>query len=405
MNRGALSGLRVLEYSEFISGPYCGKLFADLGAEIIKVEKPGYGDRARAQGPFPQDVPHPEKSGLFLYLNSNKLGVTLNVDSPQGLGIFKELAKQSDVLVENYPPREMRRLGLDYKSLRKINPKLVVTSITPFGQTGPYRDYKGCDLICFNMSGAGYMNPWDGVEDVEKQGPLKGPYYSGDFMAGLSAAVATVTALIGRQATGLGQQVDLSEQEACASITRREFIVFTYEGLPFVRTRGGRALEQTILPCKDGYVAFVLPTDQFWAAICEIMGNPEWTKNELFKDRAGRRENWDALELMVGEWTREHTTEEVARAGRAKRIPCMPVNTMREVVSSEQLAAREFFVKVNHKEAGQLTFPGAPYKLSGTPWRIERPAPLLGEHNEEVFCKRLGYTGQDLLRMKQAGVI
>ncbi len=149
MDREALSGLKMLEYGEFISGPYCGKLLADLGAEVIKVEQPGLGDKARRWGPFPQDLPHPEKSGLFLCLNTNKSGVTLNLSSNAGVKIFKELVKQVDVLVENNLPKEMERLGLDYESLHQINPRLVVTSITPFGQTGPYRDYKGCDLIGF----------------------------------------------------------------------------------------------------------------------------------------------------------------------------------------------------------------------------------------------------------------
>lgn len=402
---GALSSLKVVEYSEFISGSYCGKLFADLGAEVIKIEKPGSGDKARSHGPFPQDIPHLEKSGLFLYLNTNKLGVTLNVSSARGVEIFKELVKWADVLVENHPPQEMKELELDYEHLRKVNPRLVMTSITPFGQTGPYRDYKACDLICFNMSGVAYINPWQGVDDVEQQPPLKGPLYSGDFMAGLSAAVGTISAVIAQQVTGLGQHVDLSEQEALASITRREAGVYTHEGLSWPREKGLRGVEQTMLPCSDGYVVMAIPTDRFWASMVEIMGNPEWTENELFKDRAGRRENWDAIELMMGEWTQEHTAEEVSRAAQAKRIPCMPVYTMKEVVNSEQLAAREFFVEVEHKEAGRVKYPGAPYKLSGTPWSISRSAPLLGEHNEEVYCKRLGYTKQDLVGMARLGVI
>ena len=162
MDREALSGLKVLEYGEFICAPYCGKLLADLGAEVIKVEPPGLGDKARHWGPFPQDLPHPEKSGLFLYLNTNKLGVTLNLESAAGIKIFTELVKQVDVLVENNPPKEMEWLGLDYESLHQINPRLVVTSITPFGQTGPYHDYKGCDLISFHMSGEAYVNPAGG---------------------------------------------------------------------------------------------------------------------------------------------------------------------------------------------------------------------------------------------------
>ncbi len=226
MNSEALSGLKLLEYSEFVSGPYCGKLLADLGAEVIKIEKPGLGDKARSWGPFPQDIPHPEKSGLFLDLNTNKSGVTLNVESAMGVKIFKELVKRVDIVIENNPPQEMERLGLDYESLHQINPLLVMTSITPFGQTGPYRDHKACDLISFHISGEAYVNPADGVDDIEQQPPLKGPMHRGDSMAGLTAAVCTMSAVFARQVTGQGQHVDLSEQEALSSIMRANLANF-----------------------------------------------------------------------------------------------------------------------------------------------------------------------------------
>jgi len=405
MNVGALSGLKVVEYSQFISGPYCAKLLADLGAEVVKVEKPGFGDKARSFGPFPRDIPHPEKSGLFLYLNTNKLGVTLNVESATGMKVFKELVKWADVLVENNSPREMKRLGLDYESLHKVNPRLVVTSITPFGQTGPYRDNKACDLIGFHVSGMAYLNPVDGVEDIEQQPPLKGAAHAGDFMAGLSGAVGTMSAVIAQQTTGLGQHVDLSEQEALASITRYEVGIFTHEGLPWERQRGGRGPETSIVPCQDGYAVINATGEGFWTNLVKMMGNPDWTKNELFQDPFYRRQNSDAIRLMVGEWSKERTTEEVKYAAQANRVPAMPVYTAKEAVNSEQLAAREFFVEINHKEAGRIKYPGAPYKLSGTPWSVHCSAPLLGEHNEGVYCGMLGYTRQDLTKMRGLGVI
>jgi len=403
---GALSGLKVVEWSEFISGPYCGKLLADLGAEVIKVEKPCCGDKARSYGPFPQDIPHPEKSGLFLYLNTNKLGVTLNVGSVTGAHIFKELIKHADILIENHSPHEVEESGFDYETLKQLNPRLVMTSITPFGQTGPYRDYKACDLTSFHISGLAFMNPAGGVDDIEKEPPLRGKAYQGDFLAGLSGAIATMSAIFTCQATGLGQHIDLSEQEALASMIRRDLGAVTYEGFTRTRVKGAQPSAETLLGhCNDGQFFVVCNTDRFWKNWVEVMGNPDWAASELFQDRASRRENWDAAKIMIEEWAKEQTVDEIVRAAQAKRVPCTPVNTVRESANSDLLADRNYFVEVHHKEAGKFTYPGAPYKLSKTPWRVERPAPLLGEHNEEVFCGRLCNTRQDLIIMRAEGVI
>jgi len=382
MSSKALDGLKVVEWSEFVSGPYCGKLLADLGAEVVKIEKPGVGDRARSYGPFPQDTSHPEKSGLFLYLNTNKLGVTLNVRNAKGAGIFKELVKWADVVV-------------------------VMTSITPFGQTGPYRDYRACVLHVFHSSGLAFVNPSDGVDDAEQQPPLKGPLHQGDLTAGLTASVATMSAVFASDMAGEGQHVDVSEQEALASIMRREFAVNTMEGIEWKRPKGSMPGLTTsdIYRCSDGLVYIACGQDRMWDGWIDAMGNPEWAYTELFQDRASRRENWDAVKALIEEWTMERTRTEVADAADARRVPCRPLNTVEDVVHSKLMAARDYFEEVDHKEAGKVTFPGAPYILSRTPWNIERPAPLLGEHNEEVYCSRLGYTRQDLVRLRADGAI
>lgn len=407
MSTQALSGLKVVEWSEFVSGPYCGKLLADLGADVIKVEKPGYGDRARSYGPFPQDIPHLEKSGLFLYLNTNKLGVTLNVRNATGAAIFKELLRWADVLVENHTPAEVEELGFQWDSLKSLNPRLVMTSITPFGQTGPYRDYKACDLNLFHASGLAFVNPSDGVDDAEQQPPLKGPLHQSSFVAGLTAAIATMSAIFASQMTGQGQQVDVSEHESLASIMRRDFAVHTMEGMTWTRPKGSMPGLTTsdIYRCNDGLVYLACGQDRMWASWMEAIGNPEWATSELFQDRVTRRENWDAVKALIEEWTMERTRDEVAAAADARRVPCRPLNTVDDLFNSELLAAREYFQEVDHQEAGKVTFPGAPYILSKTPWHIERPAPLLGEHNEEVFCGQLGYTKQELVRMRAEGAI
>ena len=402
---GALSNLKVVEYSQFTSGPYCAKLLADLGAEVIKIEPPGLGDKARNWGPFPQDIPHLEKSGLFLWLNNNKLGVTLNLNSTAGVKIFQELIRQVDILVEANPHKEMERLGLDYENLHQLNPRLVVTSITPFGHTGPYRHFKGCDLVNFNMSGGAYMNPADGVDNLEQNPPLKAPLHFADFTTGLTAAISTMSAVIARKKSGLGQHIELSQQEALAATVRSELMGYTYEGILPGRGKGEKKSGAQLYPCKNGYVMIHALSNAFWPGLVKMMDNPEWTKEEWCKDYVKRSQNFEKVTEMITEWTRVHTTEEINQAAIATRIPSSPVRTVKDLLTDEQLTARDFFVEIDHPVMGKLKCLGAPYKLSATPWTIKRPAPLLGEHNEQVYCQRLGYSRQDLVKLRQAGVV
>lgn len=407
MSSGALQGLKVIEWSEFISGPYCGKLLADLGAEVIKVEKRGSGDRSRGYGPFPQDVPHPEKSGLFLYLNTSKLGVTLDTADATGASIFRQLVEWCDVLVEDHLPDELEGTGFQWEDLRAVNPKLVMTSITPFGQTGPYRNYRACDLNLFHASGLAFVNPSDGVDDAEEQPPLKGPLHQGDFVGGLTAAVTTMSALFASQTTAQGQHVDVSKHEALVSVMRREYAVHTMEGISWSRPKGSMPGLTTsdIYRCNDGLVYLACGQDRMWASWLEAMGNPEWAASELFQDRATRRENWDAVKSLIEEWTMQRSRVDVVAAADAVRVPCKALNTVEDVVKSDLLAQRDYFQEVDHQEVGAVKIPGAPYLLSKTPWSVRRAAPLLGQHNEEVYCGRLGYAREDLSRMKAQGAI
>ncbi len=231
MKKGALEGLKILEFSEFISGPYCGKLLADLGAEVVKVERPGAGDRARGWGPFPGGAPHLEKSGLFLFLNTNKDGVTLNIESEAGRELFRRLASWADVLIESQPRREIERMGLNYRSLRQVNPSLIVTSISPFRRTGPYKDYAGGDLIASHTSSEAFGNPAEGVCDTERYAPLRGPMHAADFMTGLTAAVSIMSAVVARRPGQPGRHIDVSAQEALASVVRQELAFCLCEGL------------------------------------------------------------------------------------------------------------------------------------------------------------------------------
>ena len=408
MAETALDGLNVLEYCQMISGPYCGKLLADLGAEVIKVEQPPAGDAARTRGPFPDDVPHPEKSGLFIYLNSNKRGITLDLRTTRGMTIFKELVSGADILVENNPPQVMKRLGLNYETLKEVNPRLIMTSITPFGQTGPYRDYKATELIIYHMSGLGYETP-GAVDDPEKEPPLKPAGHQASFLAGITGALLTLFALRSHEASGLGQHVDLSEQEAAASFARTTVAIHSYGIPPMSRMKSQRPEMfkpfMGIMPCKEGYVCGIAIEDPHWQSLMKLMGNPEWAKEDICSNRLSRAEHGAILEPRILEWTEQYTKEELSEMMQQVHIPCFAVADMAEVVSSDQLSDRGFFVDIDHPAAGRVKCPGAPFNFSGTPWQLRSPAPLLGQHNEEILCQRLGYTEQDMLKMRQAGVI
>jgi len=399
----ALSDLKIVEYADFISGPFCAKLMADLGAEVIKVEPPS-GDKARRSGPFPGDAPHPERSGLFLYLNTNKLGITLNLDSTAGVKIFKELIKQADIFIENYPPSLMKELGLGYETLAQVNPRLVVTSITPFGQSGPYRNYKATNLVSMHMGGIGYYTP-GAVDNLETEPPLKGGGHQAHFIAGLIAALMSLSGIFMRKSTGLGQHIDLSEHEAVAFNILRDMAGYTYEKIVPSRLKSQVRAFGNFLPCKDGYVQLYSTDDRQWRGFVEAMGNPAWAEDERYRDTPSRTANWDSLEPRIIEWASQRSKEEIYQTVQPKHAACAPVNTIDEVLRSRQLASRAFFIDIDHPDTGKLKYPGAPCKFSQTPFQIVRLAPRLGQHNEEVLGQRLGYTHQELVDMKGSGVI
>jgi len=403
MAERALSDLKVIEYTDFISGPFCGKLMADLGAEVIKVE-PLTGDRARRSGPFLGDIPHPERSGLFLYLNTNKLGITLNLKSASGVKVFKELIQQADILIENNPPSVMKELGLGYETLRHVNPQLVMTSITPFGQSGPYRDYRATNLVTMHMGSVGYYTPGS-VDNPAAESPLKGGGHQAHFVAGLMAALLTLGGVFMRSLNGVGQHIDLSEHEAVAFNLMRDIASYTYDKTVPSRLRSQLRAFGNFLPCKDGYVQLYTTDDRQWRGFLEAMGNPEWANDERYADPGSRTANWDSLEPRIIAWTKERSKQEIYHAVQPRHAACAPVNTMDEVLRSSQLAERAFFIEVDHPDTGKQKYPGAPCQFSQTPFQVLRPAPRHGEHNEKILGQRLGYTRQELIRMRESGVI
>ena len=401
--KGALSDLRVLELGEFVSAPWCSKVFSGMGAEVIKVEPPGRGDKARRAGPFPGDVPHPEKSGLFMYLNTDKLGITLDVTRPTGRRLFLELVRQVDLVIDNHLPREMTAWGLDYPHLQKVNPQVILTSITPFGWEGPWKDYKGDDLVAFEPSGTGYESPRNAVTDPDNQRPIKGGEYQADMGGGWTAASASMVAVFHQRRFGEGQFVDVSVQEAMSNMVRPNVSYWTYANYAFNdRLKTGL---RWALPCKDGYISLMPTRDNNWTDLVHVMGDPEWAKSEVFATRESRQENADVVEAMLEEFLMSHTRDELFDMCQAYHIPCFPQNTVVEVLNSDHYKHREFWTQVEHPLAGTYTYPGAAYRFSATPAQTRRSAPLLGQDNVEVFCNRLGYSQQDLRDLHFAGVI
>ncbi len=403
-NKYALSDLRVVEFGEMVAAPFCAKLLADLGAEVIKVERPERGDVARRYGPFKGDAPHPERSGLFLYLNTNKLGVTLSPAADHGADILKQILAESDVLVESNSPGVMKRLGLDYASLNRINPRLVVTSITPFGQTGPYSEYRAFDLNVWHAGGLGFI--WrERYQDEGTPAPLKGAGTLADFHTGVSGAIATMCAIVRRDFSGKGQHVDVSGQECMASIAGTALATFDMLGQVAGRGADVRSVMMQPLPCKDGSVQLTGREEPQWQALMDAMGNPEWSDEDWCKDRQSRAENADVLRLMMIEWTMAHTKREIVDAVQSHRAPASMVHDPADVLADRNLRARNFFAAVEHPEVGVAEYPSAAYIFSETPWSIRRAAPLLGQHNKEVYSGRLNYSEDQLAEFAEAGVI
>lgn len=374
-----LEGVKVLELGNMVSAAYATKLMADLGADVIKVEEPT-GDAARRRGPFSGGVDDPEKSGLFLYLNTNKRGVTLDLGRQQeGLA---RLVRWADILVHNYPPGQMAEFNIHYDTFRLLNPKLVMCSITPFGLTGPYKDYKAHELTLTNGGGWAWLSP--GASEHPELPPLKAFGQQADFQGALCAATVSLATYYRALETGAGEHIDLSVQSYTASFLEQNFIYYTYLGRVASRLGRRQLYPWGIFQCQDDLIFLLNVEEDQWQRLVELMGNPEWASWEIFQNQLNRSKNHDVLKMYLEEWMQNWKVEDLWRAGQARRICFAPVFTMAQMAKQEQLHARNFFVDVAHPQAGKLTHLGPPYQLHAPWWRIRRPAPLLGQHNEEV---------------------
>lgn len=398
-----LADIKIVEFAEMVSGPMCGKLFADMGAEVIKIEPPGIGDESRRHPPFPGDIPHPEKSGLFLYLNTGKKSVTLDPTRPVGAEIFRRLAADADVLIENYRPGRLEGLGLGFGALHALNPRLIVTSVSPFGQSGPYRDWKGGDLIEWAMSLTGYNTPTM-VDDPENENPLRAPGHQAEMMGATTAAAATMAAIFDRERTGKGQWIDVPCWQATLNTAKVEMAAYSYRGIPFSRLRAESRSGLEPLACRDGYIYTLWVIDSHFHALKELLGRPEVLDNELFKTMQGRAENDDALRVLMQQELMKYDMDDLVHRGQALGLPIGAIYTVAHATQDQHLKVRGAFLEIDHPVAGALRYPKALIRLSATPASPSR-APLMGEHNEEVLGQRLGYGAQEIAALRSSGTI
>jgi crotonobetainyl-CoA:carnitine CoA-transferase CaiB-like acyl-CoA transferase len=404
MNPGPLVGLSIVEYSTSVAAAASGKMLADLGAEVIKVEPPRTGDPARLQGPFPGDVPDLEHSGLFLHLNNNKRGITLDPALPTGRQLLHGLVAEADVFLHNWAPAEAEALGLTYEQLRQPHARLIVSAVTPYGSTGPYANHRGVDIT---TCAAGGVSVGTGFRD---RPPLTLPLTLGGHFAGIAAAAAILLAVCGRDVTGSGQFVDISETDVLATLLAGYGIpTYIYRGVTGMRA--GRHMSLGLYPnavyeCRDGFVCIDCPQLAQWNRLLEVMGNPPWAEEARYRDRRQITEQYPhEVDALMAPWLMLRDKATIFAETQAQRIPAGPVNTMRDVREDAHLHSRQYFVSVERDDTGPLTHPGAPYRLSQTPWSIRRPAPRLGEHNNEIYGGRLGVSREELLCLWRTGII
>ncbi len=400
---GALAGLRVVDFGQMVSAPYSAKLFSDYGADVIKVEPRG-GDAARRAGPFPGDVAHPEKSGLYFINNTNKRGVTCDVSVAAGRDLFCGLLRWADVLVENNLPQQMAAWGLTYPQLQDINPRLVVVSITPFGQTGPYSGWNGYDLNAFHLSGA--SSRYCGRPG---EMPLEHGTFAADYYGAVAGAAWGMAAVYGRDVVGGGQQVDVSCAEAIAGpfVGGQNIGLVAQEGRFDKRSGVGLPLgaPATIVPCKDGHVWMLALERGQWEGLCKVMGDPEWASLEMFNHMYMRAQNADIMYSFIQEWTAQHTKMEIMEKCQAAGCPISAVFTIAEAAEQPHLKARDYFVDIEHPDLGRIRNLGAPFKLPACPGGPVRPAPRLGQHNAEVYGELLGLGADEMASLRGTGVI
>ena len=395
---GALNGVKVLDFSRAYSGPFCTLLLRDLGAEILKVELTGSGDSVRRDFPQTQGG----EGGTFIVLNRGKKSMTLNLKSEKGREICKRLIGKVDVLIENYSPGTMEKLGLGHEEILKENPRLIYASISGFGQTGPYRDYVSYDPIAQAMGGM------TGVTGFEDSPPIKCGVSMGDFGTGLFMALAITAALNHRHNTGEGQRIDISLQDCVWQFSSIEYAppyFLTGKPLPRLGNSHPAMTPGNLYLAKDGPVLISTGVLNQVLRLYKLMGREDLYDTPLAANHNERYKFKPQIDQAVGEWTKTKTVEELLALLRKEEIPCSPVPSFDKVCEDPQLKSREMIIEVEQEMSGPVKVPGSLFKMSKTPGNIKYPAPILGENNQEILADLLGYSEEEIARFSSDGVI
>lgn len=396
-NKGLLEGIVVLDLTRVLAGPYCGTLIADMGATVIKVENPTGGDDSRSMGPFING-----NSVYYANFNRSKLGCTLNLKTSEGKEIFKELVKKVDIIIENYRPGTMEKLGLGYDELKKVNPAIIYGAVSGFGHTGPLSKRAGYDIIGQAMGGLMSTTGWPGGPATRSGTPL------GDVLGGLNLAIGILAALVNREKTGLGEKVDVALVDSVASAM--ENITMIYQATGRIPQRIGNRYESTYpydsFPASDGDVIIAAGNNKLFSILCEIMEQPELKNDSRFLDVKSRVANHDDLFEIVSTWTKKYSVEEIDKKLNDAGCPASIVNTIDRLVVDRQIAgAREMFPEIEQPGIGKLQITACPQKLTRTKSYPRKAAPLLGEDNIDIYGKLLGFDENKIKELKEKGII
>ena len=394
--KGALKGIKVVELAQIMAGPTCGMLLADMGADVIKVEKLPGGDDTRS---YSQPSVNGE-SAAFMILNRNKRGIAVNLKKPGGLEVVKRLLADADVVTENYRKGTLEKLGLGYDVLEKLNPRLIYCAVSGYGRTGPYADKGGFDLIAQGFAGIMSITGEPGGP------PAKSGTSIADINAGILAALGIVSALVSRATTGRGQMVETSLMEAAIQQTYWQSAIVFATGVNPGPTGSAHILTAPYqaFPTKDGWINVGGANQSNWERIVKVIGRPELAEDARFRTNGDRMRNLAALTPLIAERLRSRPSAEWILEFEAVGVPAGPVNKIGEMLADPQVAAREMVLEVDHPRAGRVKTLGTPIKFSATPGEVTRAAPLLGEHTREVL-EGLGYTSAEIDRLQADGAV
>lgn len=397
-NKGLLEGVTILDLSRVLAAPYCGMLLAEMGARVIKVENPKGGDDSRNMGPFfPNGV-----SAYFINMNRSKEGITLNLKDPEAKKIFLELVKHADVVIENYRPGTMEKLGLGYDVLKEVNPSIIYGACSGFGHTGPYSKRAGYDIVAQAMGGLMSTTGWAGGDPTRSGTPM------GDVLGGLHLAIGVLAALVNREKTGKGEKVDIALVDSVASAMENITMIYQTEGR--VPRRIGNRYESTYpydsFNASDGFVIIAAGNNKLYKILCDVMGKPELVDDPRFAEVRDRVKNHEELFEIVNAWTKQYKIDEIVQMLNDAGCPSSPVNTIDRLVKDPQIAgARGMFPEIDQPGVGKMHITATPQKLTRTKSCTRKPAPLLGEDNEKILGEMLGYDKAKVAELKEKGVI